>query len=72
MENWQIALIIVFILMVIYRMRRELFGESINLGSDFDIRGDSDKRPAVYTSGATMRNLGTLFSATNQDIVRLF
>jgi hypothetical protein len=72
MEKWQIGLIIAIGLIIIYGMRLELFGESINLGSDFDIRGDSAKRPAVYTSGATMRNLGATFSSTNQDTIRLF
>ncbi len=72
MKGWQIGLIVVIALVIIYRWRREMFGESIYLGSNMDIRGDSDKRPAVYTAGATMRNLGPLFSATNQDTNRTY
>jgi len=72
MESWQFAVIIGIVIILIYSWKLELFGESIYLVSDVSIKGDSDKRPAVFTAGATQRNLGQLFSATNQDTERIY
>jgi hypothetical protein len=63
---------IVIIILVLYNYRRELFGESIYVEADFDIRGDSEKRPAIFTSGATQRAIGQMFSSTNQSRDRTY
>jgi hypothetical protein len=72
MYSWQIAVIVVIVVLLVYSWRRELFGESIYLGGELEIRGDSEKRPAVFTSGATQRNLGQVFSATDQGLDRTY
>ena len=72
MEGWKIAVVAVVLLLVVWSCKRELFGESIYLESGFDIRGDSEKRPAVYTSGATQRIVGQMFSATDQGLDRSY
>jgi hypothetical protein len=61
--------VIIIIIIILTQYQRELFGESIYTDPT-TIRGDSTKRPAIYSAGATMRNLGTLFSMTNQSMDR--
>lgn len=72
MESWLIGIIVLILIVAIFGWRRELFGESIYLGVESEVRGDSDKRPAIFTSGATQRNLGQDFSSTNQDMNRTY
>ena len=67
-----IILIIAALVIAAIWMRYELFGESIYLDNSSDVRGDSKTRPAVYTSGATQRNVGQLFSSTDQGTNRTY
>jgi hypothetical protein len=64
MKGKQIALIIVFVLILLWIMKRsELFGESIYIDASTEPPRDA---PNIFTSGATMRVLGQAFTSTNQ------
>lgn len=70
METGMKVLIAILVLCFVYVAWRgqELFGESLYLGTGVDLGGND--RANLYNAGATMRNLGTMFSMTDQDTVR--
>lgn len=48
----------------------EFFGETIGLGGTTG--AEREDRADIYSSGATLRNVAPLFSATNQDNERSY
>lgn len=70
MNKQIVVVLVIMVIIVLFWKSRELFGESIYSGSNIDL--NSDQRANIYSAGATMRNVGTMFSMTNQDTQRVY